>query len=371
MSTSLESFTRTLLTRHGAVVEATGNGLDVITDPALAHALGLSEYARLVFTTREHTISETHVDYDAPLVERMGALVGGLGRVGVVSCDVPPPRPIDAAAEVERRITLLNGVARVREVEPAVALRLGVFMEYELLADVREGGLLCTWITPDTRSVPRMAGWPDLGRAPDLDAPVLSADGPDSAVSVPWTIALASARVSLTATVDGFLESLTRRRDRDARRLREYSIEIDRAIRAKLLRPGASDPVRRRERDRLEATWQSYRSRLADLADRYRLRVRLVPIGVVACLVPGYRIRVRLMRRTTTSEVVFAWNAIDGRLETRGCDGCDTPTPQAWLCDDRVHYLCDACFAACAQCGKPFCRACHRACPRKTCAIRT
>jgi hypothetical protein len=47
------------------------------------------------------------------------------------------------------------------------------------------------------------------------------------------------------------------------------------------------------------------------------------------------------------------------------CDGCAAPTLSAWLCDDRVHHLCAACFAAADVCHRPFCRACHRACPKR------
>jgi hypothetical protein len=142
-------------------------------------------------------------------------------------------------------------------------------------------------------------------------------------------------------------------------------IEIDHAIRRKLegARPNAE--VWRREIDRLEATARSYRARLVDVADRYRVRVNLRPVAVLACRLPTQRVTARLMRRNTPTEAAFSWNPLDGRIESRCCDGCNTPMATAWLCDDRVHILCESCLSPCGQCGKAFCRACHRRCPRR------
>lgn len=295
-------------------------------------------------------------------------LVDDLGRIALRSCDVPAPKPIDAAAQVERALTLHNGVVRVRGCEPATAVRLGVFFEYELLADEREGGSAHVWITPATRSVPRMAGWSptDVEGSASPHA-VISFDGRESMLALPWPLAFAAARATLAPVLDDFVERLGRRRDRDARRLREYSLDIDRAIRAKLSRAGANEDAQGRERDRLEATWRSYRSRLGEVADRYRLRVRLVPHGVIVCALPGFQVNVRLMRRTASSDVTLAWNPVDGQIEARACDGCEAPTPGAWLCDDRVHFVCASCFAPCPRCHKPYCRACRQECSRRTC----
>lgn len=377
MATPLETFTHALLARHGAIVDAAAGGIDVVSGPALAASLGLAEFQRLVFTHGAGRSGEAHppasrvalhVDYDSPLVERMGPLVERLGRIAWLSPRMPAFKPIDAVTQVERALTLHNGVVRVRGCEPATAVRLGIFFEYELLADEREGGLTQVWITPETRSAPRMAGWaPDAdGRGGALTTPAVP-DGRDAVLALPWPLAAATARAALGPVVNDFVERLGRRRDRDARRLREYSVDIDRAIRAKIARAGASEQAITRERDRLEATWRSYQSRLGEVADRYRLRVRLVPHGAIACALPGFHIHARFMRRTAASDVTLSWNAVDGLLEARACDGCETPTRNAWLCDHRVHFLCATCFAPCARCQKPFCRACHARCPRGGC----
>ena len=184
-------------------------------------------------------------------------------------------------------------------------------------------------------------------------------------MDVPWALAHAAAHAALGASIDEFVLSLTRRRDRDVVRIRDYYEEIDREIRRKLTRTRTNEETRRREIDRLDATAASYRARLADIAERARVRVRVVPVAVFACRMPTWQITVRLKRRTATADTLFSWNPIDGRVEPRACDGCETPVETALLCDDRVHYLCTRCLEPCPACGRRYCRACHKACPAR------
>ena len=266
---------------------------------------------------------------------------------------------MDAESEISRAVTLRNGVCRWRAQAAVDATYLGFVFEYSLLADERAGGLATVWINPATRSVPRWTTWPaDLV---DDEPPTVAA----GSVDVPWTLAVAAARSRLDAPLAAFLQSLTRGRDRDFRRLREYYGDIDQEIRRKLARARSNDEARRRDLERLDATVRSYRARFLDVASRYRVGIRLSPIAVFACRIPTHQLTVRLMRRTAVTDVVFSWNVVDGRIESRACDGCDTPVDVASLCDERVHYLCERCLSSCRQCGKPFCRACHADCPRR------
>jgi hypothetical protein len=216
-------------------------------------------------------------------------------------------------------------------------------------------------VNPATRSVPNMASWSDQIDLHDRP-PSLTSGG---TLGLPWPLAEAAATDALAPAVAAFLDSLRRRREREVRRLREYYVEIDHAIRRKLQGARPDAEVWRREIDRLEATARSYRARLVDVADRYRVRINLRPVAVLACRLPTQRVTARLMRRNTPTEAAFSWNPVDGRIESRCCDGCNTPMASAWLCDDRVHILCESCHSPCGQCGKVFCRACHRRCPRR------
>ena len=361
----IREFTRDLLVRAGALVATNGSGLDVITDAAISARLGLTEFQPLAFTPDADTpAAALLVDYDSPVFDKLGSLVDAIGRVTFVDGPAVVLKSIDPVAELARALTLQNGVLRGATMTSAVVVYLRFTFEYSLLADERAGGLTHVWVNPATRSVPRMAQWNESSDQNDFDdtTPSLASDG---TLELPWPLAGAAATAALAPTVAGFLDGLRRRRDRDVRRLREYYIEIDHAIRRKLegARPHAE--VWCRESDRLEATARSYQGRLVDVANRYRVRVNLRPVAVLACRLATQRVTARLMRRNTTAEAPFSWNPVDARIESRCCDGCNTPVVTAWLCDDRVHILCETCLGPCGQCGKVFCRACHRRCPRR------
>ncbi len=361
----IRDFTRDLLVNAGALVATSGSGLDVVADAALSARLGLTEFQPLAFTPgTDGPADALLVDYDSPVFDTFGRLVDALGRVTFVDGPAVVLKSIEPVAELARALTLQNGVLRGATMTSADVVYFRFTFEYSLLADDRAGGLTHVWVNPATRSVPRMAQWNESSDQNDFDdtSPPLASDG---TLELPWPLAGAAATAALAPTVAAFLDGLRRRRDRDVRRLREYYIEIDQAIRRKLegARPHAE--VWRREIDRLEATARSYRARLVDVADRYRVRVNLRPVAVLACRLPTQRVTARLMRRNTTAEAAFSWNPVDARIESRCCDGCNTPVAMVWLCDDRVHILCEACLSPCGQCGKVFCRACHRRCPRR------
>lgn len=361
----IRAFTRDLLLNAGALVATSGSGLDVVADASLSARLGLTEFQPLAFTSdADGPADALLVDYDSPVFDKLGSLVAALGRVTFVDGPAVVLKSIEPVAELARALTLQNGVLRGATATSADVVYFRFTFEYSLLADERAGGLTHVWVNPATRSVPRMAQWSGSSDQNDFDdttAP-LAADG---TLELPWPLAGAAATAALAPTVAAFLDGLRRRRGRDVRRLREYYIEIDQAIRRKLdgARPHAE--VWRREIDRLEATARSYRARLVDVADRYRVRVNLRPIAVLACRLPTQRVTARLMRRNTTTEAAFSWNPFDARIESPCCDGCNTPLATAWLCDDRAHILCESCVSPCGQCGKAFCRACHKRCPKR------
>ena len=361
-STLIARLTVDLLTRAGAIVDADrGQALDVMAEASVGAALGLGEFERLAF--EPGVAGATFIDYDAPLVDRLASIVNGLGRMARVQ---PPPvtrKAIDAAAVLDRGLTIHNGVHRYQGHAAVDATYVGAAFEYAVLADERMGGVVTTWINPATRSTARFESRMDptsLRDDPEAAEGLEQMEGSAAA----WPLAVASARGRIAPGISDFLERLRRRRDRDVRRLREYYEEIDLEIRRKHSRTRLNDDLRQRERDRLDATHRAFRSRGVEVADRYRVRLRLSPIGMWLCRLPAYHINVRLLRRTAAVDAVFSWNAIDGRIEPRACDGCLTPIDSAWLCDDAVHYVCDDCLAACRECGRRFCRACTRECPR-------
>lgn len=361
---TLQEFTAAILVTRGALADTDGSGLHVVAPPELAMRLGLREYQHLMFepgadpllTSRPEAL---RVDYDSPLVEALGGLLDPRSRLAFVEAPVPPVKRIDPLSELERGVTVRNGVTRLRDHGSVTTPYLCFVLEYEALADERRAGLLELWINPDARSV---AEWPGLlDTATPSDYLFVSDLGPRLQTAA--MLASRMAGVMARHELNDLLESLDRRRAGDVRRLREYFDGIYQEIGRKVQR-AARPEVRTSETRRLDATRDAYLARVADVMERYRVQVRVRPLLVVGCVVSTYQLRVELLRRRTRSEVVLAWNALDRAIEARCCEGCGRPIRAADLCDDRAHWLCAACFAPCPACDRPYCRACHPRCPR-------
>jgi hypothetical protein len=362
MQTSIEQFTLSLLAYKGAlleVAEAGGHSVGVLLGDELASALGMSEYERLVFDPSLDA-GARRVDYDSLSFEAMGRLVEAMGPLACVRVSAPDLKAIDPEKELERALRLQNGVFRFSDYAPATQLYFCFFLQYDVMADERSGGVTELWVNPSTRSMPRVA--PVIETVEVRDDPPGPALGELAAQA--WDLALPAASLSIRSRLRDFIESLQRRRERDLRRMRDYYQAIDEEIRRKIARPATKEESRKTEIQRLEATARAYQSRAAELLERYRVRVRVTGLATLACAIPTYQIRAQLLRRSAKREVSFSWNPFDRRIEPRCCDACAQATESAALCDDHVHYLCLNCLSPCPVCSKVFCRACQARCPR-------
>jgi hypothetical protein len=360
------------LIRNGALVEHDQEEIVAVMPPPLAAELDVAEYQRLAFDRRAAGPHALFVDYDSPLVERFERLVETLGRI---ACAPPPPvalKAIDPEKIVTRAITLTNGVIRDCRAEGGRAQYVGFLVQFELLADERIAGMTEVWVNTTTRSVPRLDGLVTRllslrEGTVDATAEVATVGDVRGIVAHAWARGSALARTRVEHRLQDAIASLRRRRERDFTRLREYYEAIDEEIRRRARRAltKKDEAAAKADTSRLEATAQAFRGRVADLVDRYRVRVRLEPLAAVISTLPVHHVTARIQRRSASRTITVAWNAVDRGLELPACDGCGTGTSMATLCDDRVHLLCSGCHPRCQTCGRSYCQACHRLCPRQ------
>jgi hypothetical protein len=369
VTAALDEFTAGLLGRHGALVDRDEHGMVAVLPPDVAALLGVAELQRFAFDRRAAHPEAVVVDHESALVERFDPLVRTLGRLWRAPTPAVSLKPIDPADVVTRTLTLTNGIIRNCRVEAGTSRYVGFIVQFELLADEPASGLVDVWTNVTTRSVPRLEG---------LAARLFSRDGPvgtaadqsadeelGGMVAEAWTRAMGLAAGAARHRLEEALASLRRRRERDFARVRDYYAAIDAEIRRRARRARAKEDERAAsEVSRLEATAHAFRGRVAELIDRYRVRLRLAPLAAIICTLPAHIVTARVHRRSATRLITLAWNPVDRALELPSCDGCAAGVSAAALCDDRVHLLCAGCHAACEVCRRPFCRACHARCPR-------
>ncbi len=372
MASLLADFTARLLTHHGALVDHDGHEIVAVMPPTLAAMLDVAEYQRFAFDPRAAASRALVVDYDSPLLDRFERLIDTLGRIARVPSPRGALKVIDPEEVVARAITLTNGIIRDCRAEAGRAEYVGFLVQFELLADERIAGITEMWVNTTARSVPKLHGLvtrlvSTREGTSDASGEVVGFDDVRKIVADAWITGSVRAKRLVEDRLQDAVGSLRRRRDRDFTRLREYHQAIDDEVRRRARRAQTKkdDDAVKAERSRLEATAQAFRGRVADLVDRYRVRVHIEPLAAVVCTLPVHHVTARVHRRSASRTIAVAWNAIDRALELPACDACGTGVPAPTLCDDRVHLLCSGCHCDCETCGRSYCRACHTRCPRQ------
>lgn len=152
-------------------------------------------------------------------------------------------------------------------------------------------------------------------------------------------------------------ETLHRRARRDLERLADYFASLD-AEMAKAVDRARSDD----ERSRRYAKWAALPADLEARREQLRVRIRprlaarLVAATLIESDVEYFELPVR--RRRREGSAIIRCRMADGVFEGPACASCGVATLHLYLCDERLHVLCEAC----GQAGKldaARCLVCH------------
>ena len=159
-----------------------------------------------------------------------------------------------------------------------------------------------------------------------------------------------------------FLQGMQRRLDLDLERVFEYYNGLRQESIAKLKKQ-KSDSAR--EKLRIEATAREYHAKIADLKQRYDLRVKVEFSQVMEISSPVQRIDLVIKRRKGERKISLDWNPLVREIEQPPCEWGYTSEPTRIVCDEALHLVSPAGHAPCTHCKREYCRACHpRQCPK-------
>jgi len=167
-----------------------------------------------------------------------------------------------------------------------------------------------------------------------------------------------------------FLAAMRRRLDRDRARVHAYHDDLRRAAQLKLAAAKRSsgeksEATAKRETLRVAAIERDYAAKLNDLGHNYALKVTVEWVQGLSVVAPVHRYQLLIKRRKDERVLAMDWHPTVRLLEAPGSDWGLGHSPTRTACDDQLHLTDPAGAAACASCGKAYCRACHpRACPR-------
>ncbi len=361
-------FAARLLEHDGALVEPLNpEGLEAMLPASVQHTLHAPELVRLGFGA-ELPPEAQRVSLESDWLDRFGHLLDERGRWLQRVVEVPLPVLSQPERIIEHGLVLQNAIYRLSRVAPAWTRYLMLLLRYTAISDEKRVGMLTFGLNLANGSAvdplvddllsAALSTEDTAGTNVPADAH-LPPDWPTPRLHSAVTRAL-PARVQ--AHLHLFLQGMQRRLDRDVERVHAYYTGLRQEAWQRLRRQHTDSA---RERLRLEAAEREYQAKVADLRQKYDLRVTTDLEQALILTSPVQRLELTIKRRKGERRVTLDWSPLARRLEPPPCEWSYTAEITRVVCDDALHLVSPAGHAPCAQCGKNYCRACQpRRCPK-------
>jgi hypothetical protein len=367
-SNRFRTFAEHLLEHEGALVERIEpEGLEAMLPENLQQGLHAPEFLRLGFAA-ELPSGAQRASLESDWLEKFGELMGERGRRLKFAAGVELPPGGYAERAVERGVEFRNAVYRLSNVEAAWTRYLILLFRYTAISDEKREGVIKLGFNLANGSA--IDHFVDELLAAALDPEMTEAVTKPAASQLPedWPAARlkrAVARalpVRVRSHLGQFVDGMQRRLDRDLARVHEYFTGLRDESRRKLQKQKGDAA---RERLRLEAAAREYQAKVADLKQKYDLRVKVELVQTLEFICPVQRATLVIKRRKGERKLPLDWNPIVRRLEPLPCEWNFVAEGARVVCDDALHIVSPEGHTPCAQCGKEYCRVCSsRRCPK-------
>lgn len=361
MRTSLRDFTADLLAESGAVVEPSGEGLEVLLPAEVARILDIPEHANLSFLGERH--EGISVSYDSEILKKMAGLMGDRGKFATVGLAPPAVKLEKVEDRLGDKLIFHNAVFQVdRKEEKPISYLLG-YSKYSARSDDRQEGIVGCLINELNLSVQKTTAEildfiPHEAEEPTGQA---ERESGERVLNVFWRAQLKIVKEALS----DFLISMERRMNRDIRRVHDYYQTLIHEHRQALAKKLAARNENGREESKIEAIERELKGKVQDLIGKFSIDLQLEPISFIRIETISPIFWLSVKRRKEARQFPLTYNPVVKSLDPLPCEACFYPRKGYYVCDDRLHILCSECFAPCVRCDKIYCRACHpKGCPR-------
>ena len=364
-SSSLRDFAARLLDYEGVLVERIeSEGLEVLAPARVAEVLRIPELARLGFAAELPAHAE-RVSLESDWLERFGQLLGEHGRATRVTLPAALAQLTNPERIVEHTFSLQNAVYRLIRVTPAWTRYLVMLFHVTAFSDEkREGFVKLGFNLANSSALDTMVD--ELLSAAIERADARDAPPPHTPLPSDWSPSQLKSRIAralperVEAYLAPFLKGMQRRLERDLVRVHDYFDGLRAESLLRLRKQGTpAEAESARERLRLEAIAREYEAKVADLRQKYALRVDVAWSQTLEIAMPVARLELLIKRRKGERQLRLDWNPYARKLDIPPCEWSYTRNAVRMVCDDRLHLTSVMAQAACSNCHKAYCRACH------------
>ncbi|MCU0568348.1 MAG: hypothetical protein MUF49_17340 [Oculatellaceae cyanobacterium Prado106] len=327
-----------LVSLYDGIAEAEDEHVMTVLLPApIANQLNLPETATIA--TQANIPDSIFVTYHSEVVQQFTELVGRRGTVSAIAIQYEGYlKTTGFEKQLQQFLRPQNGLIRLIEATPKPTRYLWCHVDYTAEADERRIGMVSFIVNETTQVTPV-----DLGDALFWKSDQVPVEQPE-ALSAPFLEALSPlleriAAQQVQANLANWRMKLERAKARDEDRLKTYygtmGEEIQRKMRSRQL---AGDDASR-ELARLSATQQELDRKLADLEERYALKVNASLYSVLVIEVPTVHLHCELVRKKIKRPITAVWNPFTKIIEPLRCEKTGVPVEEFYLDDTAAQII--------------------------------
>jgi len=370
MSRSLSEVLADILTIEGALLERTADGgLEFVSPPVLSKTLGIPEHGKFSFTYDAFDEIAIRATYESEFFRSVDKLFSGRGKMAKAIHSSQLPHIEKISKWVSEKIALSNATFRFQKVENRKIAYALIFFKYVALSDEKKEGIVSLLVNEQNLSTfaphENLATFLDELKEPE-EILIRSKE-----ISKALQTGLSAATLILKQEFEPFIKSLERRLNRDIKRVFEYyeilKIETQKTFEKK--ERGSSEEQNGEGKKilagKLDAIEGEKRNKIQDLVSKYALNVRIEPVSIIEIETESLVFWVEIKRRLSSRAFPLAYNPLLKKVDSLPCENCFYPRGAYYICDEKLHILCAACFRKCPECRREYCSACHpKGCPR-------
>jgi hypothetical protein len=373
----LETFVLDYLEEAGSLIEPPAYRIyEVILPEAIAERWDVPAYLQLAFTDTERE-EAIRLGYNHPLVEKMVKEAHNrsastcfsinnlrLDKKGIDEIAIKQWAILNARAQPQKRST----VSRVRSVYVRFNFKAAILSEEKqerlvsVLMDAHTGSRVVDTELIESRATAVtaddiLASLPDAPmRWQPKDGTPLKRPLDETTLAALLERAKTAVLQEMQADLSTLQKRVTRFRQLDEARLADYYDTLAHDLQGRLR--SASPERRAGLQDKLTAVQTERTHKLADLAERYQVRINLELLNLLVIQQPKLIQAVEIANRSTRISAYAVWDPLRHQLEPLPCQVCERPAQRLYLCHNG-HLAHEDCLApACIDCKRVFCQDC-------------
>ncbi|MCU0550166.1 MAG: hypothetical protein MUC48_12520 [Leptolyngbya sp. Prado105] len=311
--------------------------MTVLLPAEIAKQLKLPETATI--STQANVPDSLFVTYHSDLVQQFAALLGARGTVSAIAVQYDGYlKTTGFEKQVAQVLRPQNGLIRFREAMPATTRYLWCHVTYTAEADEKRVGMVSFIINETTKVTPINIGDALFWKSDQVPITNPEAIEPRSLAELPALIERAAA-TQVKDSLANWQLKLGRAKARDEERLRTYYGTMGQEIQNRIRSRQLEGEDKARELSRLAATTQELERKLADLQERYALKVDASLYSVLVIELPTVHLQCELVRKKIKRPITAVWNPFTKAIEPLCCERTGVPVEEFYLDDAAAQII--------------------------------